>query len=139
VTQTDPCAHNKEISRAVFDVWSTGELGRLDNLVAAEVVHHDPHDPNGAEGLAGLKRTIKLNRATFDMRLFVEDQVAEGSKMVTRWRAEMTHSGRLGGVQPTGRKVSVTGITIERFEHGRIVEAWRSMDTLGVLRGIGAV
>ncbi len=132
--------HNKAGARAVFDAWSTGALERLDELVAADVVHHDPYDPYGAEGLAGMKRTIELNRgALADMRLTVEDQVAEGDRVVTRWRGEMTHTGDLGGVAATGRRVTITGITIDRFEDGKIVEAWRSMDTLGLLRAIGAL
>jgi steroid delta-isomerase-like uncharacterized protein len=132
--------HNKAVARAVFEVWSTGEIERLDELVAADVVHHDPYDPNAAEGLAGMKRTIELNRNAFpNMQLTVEDQVAERDKVVTRWRGEMTHTGELGGVAPTGRRVTITGITIDRFEDGKIVEAWRSMDTLGLLRATGAL
>jgi steroid delta-isomerase-like uncharacterized protein len=131
---------NKAVARAVFDAWSTGELERLDELVAADVVHHDPYDPNGANGLAGMKRTIELNRGAFaDMRLTVEDQIAEGDRVVTRWRGEMTHTGDLGGVAATGRRVTITGITIDRFEDGKIAEAWRNMDTLGLLRQIGAL
>jgi steroid delta-isomerase-like uncharacterized protein len=131
---------NKQAARAVFEVWSSGELDRLDELVAPDVVHHDPYDPNGAHGLEGMKRTIELNRRAFpDLRLAVEDQVAEGDKVVTRWRGEMTHLGELGGAPPTGNRVTVSGITIDRFEDGKIVEAWRSMDTLGLLRGIGAL
>jgi predicted ester cyclase len=87
-----------------------------------------------------MKRTIELNRRAFpDLRLTVEDQVAEGDKVVTRWRGEMTHLGELGGVPPTGNRVTISGITIDRFEDGKIVEAWRSMDTLALLRGIGAL
>jgi steroid delta-isomerase-like uncharacterized protein len=131
---------NKAAARAVFEVWSTGELERLDGLVSSDVIHHDPYDPNAAQGRAGMKRTIELNRRAFpDMRLFVEDQVAEADKVATRWRAEMTHSGEMGGVAPTGNPIKMTGITIDRFEAGKIIEAWRSMDTLAVLRGIGAV
>ena len=131
---------NKAAARAVFDVWSTGEVDRLDSLVSPDVVHHDPYDPHGDQGLAGMKRTIELNRTAFpDMRLTVEDQVAEGDKVVTRWRGQMTHLGELGGVEPSGKQVTISGMTIDRFEDGRIVEAWRSMDTLGLLRGIGAV
>jgi predicted ester cyclase len=85
-------------------------------------------------------RTIELNRRAFpDMRLIVEDQVAEGDEVVTRWRGEMTHLDELGGAAPTGNRVTISGITIDRFEGGKIVEAWRSMDTLGLLRGIGAL
>ena len=54
--------HNKAAARAEFDVWSTGAIDRLDDLVARDVVHHDPYDPNAADGLEGLKRTIELNR-----------------------------------------------------------------------------
>jgi predicted ester cyclase len=140
MTSSKELERNKAVARAVFDVWSTGELERLDGLVAADVVHHDPYDPHAAEGLAGMKRTIGLNRGAFaDMRLFVEDQVAEGDRVVTRWRAEMTHTGNLGDLAATGRRVTITGITIDRFEQGKIVEAWRSMDTLALLRAIGAL
>jgi steroid delta-isomerase-like uncharacterized protein len=131
---------NKEAARAVFDVWSTGAVERLDDVVAEDVVHHDPYDPNGAEGLGGMKRTIELNRTAFpDMRLVVEDQLADGDKVVTRWRAEMTHLGELAGAAPTGNRVTFAGITIDCFEDGKIVEAWRSMDMLKVLRDIGAL
>jgi steroid delta-isomerase-like uncharacterized protein len=132
--------HDKAAARAVFDVWSTGEIGRLDDLVAPDVVHHDPYDPNAAEGLEGMKRTIELNRVAFpDMRLSVKDQVAEDDKVVTRWSGEMTHLGELAGAAPTGNRVTISGITIDRFQDGKIVEAWRSMDMLSVLRGIGAL
>jgi predicted ester cyclase len=131
---------NKAAARAVFDVWSTGDIHRLDGLVPPGVVHHDPYDPHGADDLVGMKRTIELNRNAFpDMQLTVEDQVAEGDKVVTRWPAEMTHAGNLAGAAPTGRRITSTGITIDRFDDGKIVEAWRSMDTLGLLRGIGAL
>jgi predicted ester cyclase len=140
VTNSDTLERNKAVARAVFDVWSTGDVERLDGLVASHVVHHDPYDPHAAAGLGGMKRTIEMNRNVFpDMRLTVEDQVAEGDKVVTRWRGEMTHAGALAGAAPTGRRVTITGITIDRLEGGRIVEAWRSMDTLGLLRGIGAL
>ena len=132
--------HNKAAASAVFDVWSTGAIERLDDLVAPDVVHHDPYDPNAASGLVGMKRTIELNRTAFpDMRLIAEDQVAEDDKVATRWRGEMTHLGELGGARPTGNRIVISGITIDRFENGMIVEAWRSMDMLKVLQGIGAL
>jgi steroid delta-isomerase-like uncharacterized protein len=131
---------NKALARSEFEVWTTGELDRLDDLVAPDVVHHDPYDPHGADGLAGLKKTIELNRTAFpDMRIAIEDQVAEDDKVVTRWVATMTHQGELAGAPATGKRVTLTGTTIERFEDGKVVESWRSMDTLGLLRQIGAL
>jgi len=51
----------------------------------------------------------------------------------------MTHLGELGGAAPTGNRVTISGITIDRFEDGKIAEAWRSMDMLAVMRRIGAL
>jgi predicted ester cyclase len=118
---------NKAAARAEFEIWRTGELNQLDDLVAADVVHHDPYDPNAAEGLAGLKRSIEANRAAFpDMTIEIDDQVAEDDRVAIRWVARMTH--------PQAGKVEMQGITIERFEGGKVVESWRSMDMLGLLR-----
>jgi len=109
-------AEHKAAARAVFDVWNDGGLERLDALVAPHVVHHDPYDPHGADGLAGMKQTIASVRSRFPaLRLVVEDQIAEDDRVATRW------SGQLA----PGREI--TGITIDRFEDGKIVEAWRSM------------
>lgn len=119
---------NKAIARAVFEVWGSGELDRLDDLVAADVLHHDPYDPNAADGLDGMKATIAANRARFPgLRLEVHDQIAEGDRVATRWTCAMEHS-------ESGKRVTIAGITIDRFEDGRIVEAWRSMDALAVVR-----
>lgn len=96
-----------------------------------DVVHHDPYDPNGAHGLAGMKETIRRNREnTPDLMIAIEDQIAEGSRVATRWVATMTQQGK---------KVSLKGVTIDRFENGKIVEAWRTIDMLGLLRQTGAM
>jgi predicted ester cyclase len=114
---------NKAISRIAFEVWSTGDLDRLDVYLAADVVHHDPYDPNGADGLAGMKKTMQRNRGIYpDLRMTIEDQVAEGDKVVTRWTSTMTRNGK---------RLTLHGITIDRFEDNKIVEAWRCMDMLG--------
>jgi hypothetical protein len=97
--------HNKAAARAAFEVWSRGTLEDLDRFVSPTVVHHDPYDPHGAEGLAGMKKTI----------------------VATRWTSTMTHDGK---------RVTLKGITIDRFERGMIVEAWRNMDMLAFLRQI---
>jgi ketosteroid isomerase-like protein len=118
---------NKAMARAVFEVWGSGELDRLDALVAADVVHHDPNDPNAADGLDGMKATIAANRARFpDLRLTVEDQVAEQDLVATRWTARLTASGR---------ETRLAGITIDRFAEGKIAEAWRSYGMLNADSG----
>jgi predicted ester cyclase len=82
-------------------------------------------------GLAGMKKTIARNReSTPDLVITIDDQISEGSKVATRWTATMTQQGK---------KVSLKGITIDRFENGKIVEAWRTIDMLGLLRQTGAI
>ena len=122
---------NKAAARVAFEVWNTGALERLDQYIASDVIHHDPYDPNGARGLAGMKETIKRNRElTPDLAITIEDQIAEGNKVATRWTATMTRQGK---------KVSLKGITIDRFESGKIVEAWRNIDMLTMLQEAGAI
>ena len=131
---------HKAASRAVFEIWMTGELDRLGDFVADDVVHHDPYDPHGADGIDGHRKTIALNRRAFrDIEITIEDQIAEGDRLATRWTAAMTHTGELGGAPASGTRVRISGITVERFEDGKVVEAWRCMDTLGLLQQIGAV
>jgi steroid delta-isomerase-like uncharacterized protein len=130
---------NKAAARAVFEVWASGTLERLDELVARDVAHHDPYDPHASDGREGMKKTIAIYRGAFaDVQFTIEDQIAEGDEVATRWTSIATHSGRLMGAAPTGRRVVVTGITIDRFERGKIVEAWRSWDMLRMLSSIGA-
>jgi len=122
---------NKAASRVAFEVWSSGDLDRLDTFIAPDVVHHDPYDPYGADGLTGMKKLIKMNRNIHpDLQITIEDQIAEGDKVATRWIATMTHSGKV---------VTLKGITIDRFENDKIVEAWRSMDMLSLRQQTGAV
>ncbi|MFG2003659.1 ester cyclase [Spirillospora sp. NPDC048911] len=117
---------NKAAALLAFEVWGTGELHRLDAIVAPDVIHHDPYDPNGGHGLPGMKKSIARNREAYpDLLITVDDQIAEADRVATRWTAAMTHDDR---------RVTLTGVTIDRFENGKIVEAWRTIDMLSFLR-----
>jgi uncharacterized protein len=129
----------KSADRAVLEVWSTGDVDRLDEIVAPDVVHHDPYDRYASDGLEGMKRAIVAYRRAFpDVTFTVEDQVAEGDEVVTRWRSVGTHLGSLMGETPTGKVVKLGGMVIERFEAGKIVEAWRNWDVEALVRQIAA-
>jgi hypothetical protein len=73
-----------------------------------------------------------------DVRYSVEDQIAEGDKVVSRYRGEGTHLGEWRGVPATGRRFAYTGVLIHRFEDGKIAEFWGQSDTLGLLQQLGA-
>ena len=87
-----------------------------------------------------LKRGAANLRSAFaDVHDQVQDQFAEGEKVVTRFSGGGVHRGVFMGVAATGKTVTWTGISIDRFEAGKIVERWTEIDVLGVLRQIGAV
>ncbi len=74
-----------------------------------------------------------------DLRLTIEEQIAEGGTVVTRWSARGTHQGPLFGIPPTGRPVLASAIHIHHVDGGRIVDQWEQFDALGVLRQLGAL
>jgi predicted ester cyclase len=69
----------------------------------------------------------------------VEDQIAEGDKVVTRYTVSGTHQGEFFGVAPTGKRITMSGIMVDRLEDGKMVEEWPEYDLLGVMRQLGAV
>jgi len=133
---------NKAIARRVVDEgFGKGNLGAIDELIAPTFVNHDPAQPADLpSGPEGVKQSITMYRAAFpDLRINVEDQIAEGDRVVTRWSASGTQQGDLMGVPATGREARATGITIDRIEGGKITESWTNWDTLGLLQQLGAI
>lgn len=83
---------------------------------------------------------IISTRAAFpDLHATVEDQIAEGDKVVTRWSVKGTHHGSFRGHHPTGNTMRVTGIVIERIVDGKVVEGWIEMDTHGQMHQLGVI
>ena len=74
-----------------------------------------------------------------DLRLTVDEQIAEREAVVTRWSATGTQLGTLFGIPPTGRRVTATAIHVHHVRDGRIVDQWEQFDTLGVLSQLGLV
>lgn len=129
---------NKAVARAVFDVFNGADPESLYDVVAADAVDHDPNNPFSEEGREGLKKSIAMYRSAFpDLQLTIEDQVAEGDKVVTRWVATGTHQGDLMGMSPTGKTSVVGGVGIDRIENGQVVEAWGYWDALGMFQQLG--
>jgi steroid delta-isomerase-like uncharacterized protein len=131
---------NKAIARRIFEeVWK----GKLD--VADEIL--EANDVAVAHGLGvelppgeGFKQFVSIYRSAFpDVHFTIEDQIAEGDKVVTRWTARGTHKGELMGIPATGKQVVVTGISINHFVGGKSVEAWNNWDGLGMMQQLGVV
>lgn len=130
---------NKAVVRRFNEVFETGDLSILDEILASNFVDHNPF-PEQAPGPEGMKELIGMMRATFpDLALTTEDMIAEGDKVVNRWSATGTHQGEFMGVPATGNKVTVTGIAIDRVVDGKIVEHWEQFDTMGMMQQLGAI
>jgi steroid delta-isomerase-like uncharacterized protein len=131
---------NKAIVRRAFEEPWKGNLAVVDELVAGDYVGHDPASPEPLRGPAGVKEFISTYRAAFpDARITVKQQLAEGDLVATRWAGRGTHEGELQGIRPTGRQVTVSGVTISRLSGGKIVEEFQNWDTLGMLQQLGAI
>jgi steroid delta-isomerase-like uncharacterized protein len=121
-------------------IWDRGELDAIDQLFSPEFVRHGPALEGGdTRGLEGLKQLVRMYRGSFpDLSVPIDEQIAEGDMVVTRWTASGTQQGELLGMAPTGRRVRVPGILIDRVAEGRIAEEWASYDGLSMLQQLGA-
>ena len=132
---------NKAVSRRVAEeIFNGGNLDLADELYAPDYVLHDPSLPENLHGPEGLKQYAAMNLGAFpDVRVSVEDQIAEGEMVVTRWTATGLGTGELLGIPPTGRRIEISGITINRFSGGRIAEDWYQSDDLGMMQQLGVI
>jgi steroid delta-isomerase-like uncharacterized protein len=132
---------NKAVARRSFeDHFNTGNFDLAEEIFAADYVNHDPSLPDFGTGPEVANQAARLYRNAFpDARITVEDQVAEGDRVATRWSARGTHQGELMGVGPTGNQVEITGISISRIEGGKIAEDWINYDALGMMQQMGAI
>jgi predicted ester cyclase len=113
--------------KALELVCSRGDLALAGECYAEEFADH----VNGLDfqGMEGIRRSTSLYRSLFsDLEIQVLDQVSEGDRVTSRWRLRGTNRGR---------EVTLSGITISRFEDGRIVEDWSAFDSVDLLRGLG--
>jgi predicted ester cyclase len=128
--------------RVVEELFNhTGNLEAADELFAPTYVGHEPAfgDLPGVEAVKQFAATER--QAIPDLQNTIEDIVAEGDKVVTRFRGRGTHTGQTEAFgPPTGNRYEVTGITIQRFgEDGKIVEDWTVFDALGMMRQLGFI
>lgn len=128
---------NKAIMRNIVErAWNQGDLTVIDERVSEGYVGHAGDQT--VEGRAHWKRQITAFRSAFpDLVATVEDQIAEGDTVVTRWSARGTHEGEFQGIPPTGHLVTMTGINIDRIVNGQLVERWATFDRLGMMQQLG--
>jgi len=130
---------NKTLVRRFYeDVFNQRNLALVDELCSTTHVFHNP--PTTLHGREEFKQLLSVYLTAFpDARFTVEDEIAEGEKVTSRYTFRGTHQGELMGMPPTGKQVTVTGIIINRIAGGQSVEGWLNFDALGLLQQIGAL
>jgi steroid delta-isomerase-like uncharacterized protein len=130
---------NKALARRLIEeAWNQGNLAVVDELMPPDHVPHHSLVGNQPHTRELYKQFIVRTRAAFpDLHATVEDQIAEGDKVVTRWSVQGTHQGMFRGHSPTGNQMRVTGIVIDRIINGRVVEGWMEMDTHNQMQQLG--
>jgi predicted ester cyclase len=132
---------NKETARRYFEeVVGKRAYGAAEELCTADYQEHDPANERDPLPLKeAIQSAAKYLDAFQPISLTVEGQVAEGDLVTTRWVTTGTHAGEFMGVEPSGKELTVTGHTTQRFREGKISEAWWHWDLFGLLSQLGVI
>jgi len=133
--QPASAAANIALLQRFYDVLNRGDVALVDSLVAKNATYNG--QPLGPDGV---QQHITATRAAFpDLAWSIEDIIADGDTVVTRYIYSGTHRGDLMGIPPSGKSFRATGIAIDRIADGLIVEEWEVRDTWGAMTQIGAI
>jgi len=129
------------VRRFTEEVWNKGNLDKIGEFNATNhKTHLNASAPDFGQGPQAIRQLVSMYRTAFpDTKLTIEDQIAEGDQVVTRWTAAGTHQGELFGMPATRKQAKVTGIFIDRVIDGKIVESWGEFDALGMMQQLGAI
>jgi predicted ester cyclase len=131
---------NKALVRRFYEEIDKGNITVLDELVAENYIDHNPPPfPGLASGREGLKQIFRIFQHSTPGYHQIEDQIAEGDRVVTRLTSIGKHEGDLPGAPKTGNDLKMTSITIHRLADGKLVEKWSEKDVIGFLQQIGAM
>jgi len=130
---------NKAFTHRVSEeIFNQGNLDLVDEIFDKDFIGHgSPEDIKGPESF---KQYLSSIFSAFpDIKVTIQDQIAEGNKVVNRQIATDTHKGEFAGIAPTGKQVTINETIINRIAGGKIVEGWSNIDMLGLMQQIGAV
>ena len=131
---------NKAILRRWIAATDKGNLAVVEELCAPDYLDHNPPLPGVAAGSQGVRQANVALRAAFpDTVHLIQDQIAEGDKVMTRLLGRGTFRGEILGIPPNGKVIEITGISVHRLVDGKLVEHWANADLLSFLQQLGAL
>jgi len=129
---------NKAIIRKMIEAINEQNLALLDELIATDFVYHTPAQQ--VQGLEVMKQGVMEEIQSFpDLRVTIEDIMAEGKKVCVRLRETATHTGEFRGLSPTNKKLTYSVITIWRIVNGKVVEGWGVYEQMDFLKQLGVI
>ena len=130
----------KEIARRLTEDPWRGKLDETLELVGDDYIGHIPGSPEPIRGKDGFRGFIDTYLTGFpDGAITIDELIADGDRVATRWTGRGTHTGELMGIPATGRQVTVGGMTLMRIVDGKSREDWITWDTLSMMQQLGAV
>ena len=131
----------KSLSRRAIDRWASKNSDTTEDIFAANYINDQgPYAAGGTKALsleAWRKLVKEYHDAFSNSTVRVLKQIAQGDLVATQWQITATLTGRYLGHAPTGKTATWTGVSIDRFENGKIVESWINWDKYGYLKGFG--
>lgn len=122
----------KHISRRFWESTNQRNWEGLDEIIAEDYIGYGAENSQGREAL---KAALAGYAAAFpDLQYTIEDLMSEGDLVISRWTARGTHKGPLMNIPPTGKAVTITGISIDRVAHGKVVEGWTEFGMFEMLQ-----
>jgi steroid delta-isomerase-like uncharacterized protein len=130
---------NKQLIIKYFEeVWNSGKLEVLDEIISPAYINHNPGMANPVHGPEGLKPIVSWIRQAFpDLKYVIENMVVSETQVAVHTTMHGTHTGDFFGLAPTNKAIKVSQMQIERIVNNKIVEHWRVTDDLTMLRQLG--
>lgn len=130
---------NKKIARTFFESFSKGDYAGVEKLLDKSYKLHIPvkSTPQNVNDSISLMKEYK--EGFKDLSFKIENQIAEGDMVITRFSVSGTHNGTFQGIKPTNKKINVTGIASHKIVNGKITEEWTEFDALGMMTQLGVV
>jgi steroid delta-isomerase-like uncharacterized protein len=126
----------RDLGRRWFElVWNQGQRDAIAEMLSPDALIHDASaDTRGPDGFYAFYD--RMRTAFSDVHVTIEDNISEKDRLCVRWLFTARHTGNGIGIDPTGRSVRITGISILRVANGKLVEGWQNWDMLGLLQQI---
>jgi predicted ester cyclase len=133
----------KELSRRAIRMWASGNSDTPESIIAQGYINHQESDAEGGVSSRSLDAWKELvggyHKAFSNSKVTILMTIAESDLVAIRWEISATHTGDYLGLAPTNKEVTWTGVSIDRFENGKIVESWVDWDKYRLFQGLGLV